>query len=117
MSQSSVRLIQGQSFSFSFTLSENGYPVNIGQNEDIAVGFYPESSRSQKYIAKFSTGEVKYMNKQGNYQVTIDGTQSTQFVGNVRVEIAIFKTDHSEISHADKVLQMFFEEREINSDI
>ena len=110
MSQSSVRLIQGQSFSFSFTLSENGYPVNIGQNEDIAVGFYPESSRSQKYIAKFSTG-------QGNYQVTIDGTQSMQFVGNVRVEIAIFKTDHSEISHADKVLQMFFEERVINSDI
>ena len=40
-----------------------------------------------------------------------------QFVGNVRVEIVVFKEDHSEISHADKVLQMFFEEREINSDI
>lgn len=112
-----MRLIQGQSFSFSFTLSENGSPANIGLDEDIAVGFYPESGRCEKYVAKYSTGEIQYMNKQGNYQITIDGEKSMQFVGNVRVEIAVFKKDHTEISHADKVLQMFFEERELNNDI
>lgn len=117
MSQSSIRVIQGQSFSFNFTLSQNGSPVNIGMDEDIAIGFYPESSCCDKYIAKYSTGEIQYMNKQGNYSIIIDGERSMQFVGNVRVEIVVFKADHSEISHADKVLQIYFEEREINNDI
>lgn len=110
-----VRLQQGDSFTMTFILKENGEPHNIQAGEDLAVGFYTE--QGGKVILKLSTGEITFTGTAGYYTAAISSSITKQFIGCVDIEIVVYNTDGEEVSHADKVLKMYFEERKINDDI
>ena len=117
MSQKIVRLQQGDSFTMNFIVRENGIPkdIDVG-NEDIIVGFYDQND--YKYVIKFSDGKINPVNNAiGCYHTTISSDVTKNFVGYVDVEIAVQDIQSNDISHADKILKMYFDERKLNEDI
>lgn len=110
-----IRLQQGDSFTMTFVLKENGEPHNIQAGEDIAIGFY--DGYCEKYVAMLSKGDIRYGKSTGLYIAQIPSSITKNFIGNVDVEIVIFDKNKQDMSHADKKLKMFFEERRINEDI
>lgn len=115
-----VRLQQGDSFAMNFIVKDNGQPKYIDSGENIAVGLYDEygSKYVMKYIQdKDSCGKIEKTSQIGGYRTFVPGDITKDFIGQVDVEIVIYDKQRNVISHADKVLKMFFEERKINNDI
>ena len=98
-----------------FVLKENGVPVDIGFTEDIAVGFYDENGN--KYIIKLSEGKINTTEKSGFYTAFIPSSITKDFIGYIDIEIVIYDKSGNDVSHADKVLKMYFEERRINNEL
>lgn len=117
MAQKIVRLQQGDSFSMNFVLKENGVPtsIDVQGGEDLAVGFYTE--QGGKVILKLSTGDIVFTGTAGYYTAAISPSITKNFIGYVDIEIVVYNSSGDEVSHADKVLKMYFEERRINDDI
>ena len=114
-----IKLQQGDTFTMTFVVKENGEPKDIRDNEDLAVGFYDEYG--QKEVLKYRVnGDVfKKLEGVGKYQVYVSNQITKNFVGSIDVEIVVYdiETLNPNVSHADKILKMFFEERRINEDL
>lgn len=110
-----IKLQQGDSFTMNFVLKENNTPVNVGFNEDLAVGFYDENGN--KYVIKLSQNQIHTTEKEGYYTASVPSEITKNFIGYVDIEIVIYDQSGNDVSHADKVLKMYFEERRINSEI
>ena len=101
-----------------FIVKNNGQLEDIAPNEDIAVGFYDEYGF--KSVLKMSNGDIERTDV-GKYRAFVSSDVTKNFIGNVDVEIVVYDEangyDERNVSHADKVLKMYFEERKINEDI
>ena len=103
----------------SFIIKDNGQPKDLNFGENMAVGLYDEYGTKyvMKYLNPNNYGKIEYTNQTGKYKAFVSGEITKNFIGYVDVEIVIYDKQQNEISHADKVLKMFFEERKINDDI
>lgn len=110
-----IKLQQGESFTMTFLIKENGIPSKLNIGEYIAIGFYDEFGG--KYIVKSKDYNIKYDNKTKIYSVDIPGGITQNFIGNVDVEIVIYNDNKSLVSHADNIIKLYFQERKINMDI
>lgn len=110
-----IRLQQGDSFMMNFVVKVNDQPQNLNNGENIAVGLYDEYG--QKYVVTSSDGIIQNKSTSGFYSVMIPSSVTKNFQGNVDVEIVIYNSDGKKASHADNVIQLYFEERKINQDI
>lgn len=111
-----IKLQQGDSFAMNFIVKNNGTPHDIEPGEDLAVGLYDDYGR--KYIMKYKDGQIeKSPNQAGKYRAFVSSEVTKDFIGLVEVEIVVYDKSQEIVSHADKVLEMYFDERKINDDI
>lgn len=111
-----IRLQQGDSFSMNFIIKENGVPTNIRPNEDLVIGFYDEFGDGN--IIKLSNKQiVPQAKKPGYYVAFISHDITKNFIGLVNIEITIYDNSKKVVSHADKIIEMYFNERQNNYNI
>ena len=99
-----------------FIIKENGVPTNIRPNEDIVIGFYDDFGEGS--IIKFSKKQiVQQIKKPGCYTAFISHDITKNFIGLVNIEITIYDNSKKVVSHADKIIEMYFDERQNNYSI
>lgn len=108
------RLQSGDSFTMTFVVKENGQIHDIRVGEYIAVGLYDEYCN--KCFLTSKDGKVRRIGT-GTYVAKFTGNMTQNLVGSVKSEIVIYDQEGNERSHADKIIPLYFDEREINCDI
>ena len=111
-----IRLQQGDSFIMNFVMKKDGKPQYLQNTERIAVGFY--NDYGNKYIVKSDNKQIiRDPKNEGHYYAIIPSDITKKFIGDIDVEIVVYDSHDKMVSHADRVLSLFFEERRINSEI
>lgn len=101
-------------------MKNNDQLYNLASNEGLAIGLYNETS--SKYVVILGNGIYHDVGEdwQGVYIADIPSNVTKRFVGSTDVEIAVYDKDNSEhinVQHADKLLTIYFQERNLNYDI
>lgn len=108
---SEVPLRQGEVFWLAFAYGEDDEQMQLPEGCGFLIGLYDSQDN---LVASFKSSEGQVVENEGIYRIKITHEISKKIVGDVYMEITVYKPDLSVVDHATDIVKLIFAQRRNN---